>query len=131
MATVTSDTSPAALLDRFRGTVTMSGLTYPDRAAIDVADAEGGEWHLTTWWANYSPADPEVFGGKAVVSADLGEPPGTLTVGFSDGTTFVVTPVPDEEDDAIENWELFTPEGLVLTFGPRGRWQLSRASDPC
>jgi hypothetical protein len=96
-----------------------------------VTDAEGGLWRFATWEADYSPTDPEGLAGKTVVSADLDEPGGKLTIGFSDGTTFTVTPIPDEEDDAIENWELFTPEGLVLSYGPRGRWQLGKATDPC
>lgn len=127
MTPVTPDASAAALLNRFRGPVIDARLTYPERAAMDVEDATGGKWHLTTWWAEYSPTDPATLGGKTVVSADLGPPPGKLTVGFSDGTAFTVTPVPDEADDAIENWELFTPEGLVLIFGPRERWQVIEA----
>jgi hypothetical protein len=127
MATVNSDISPMALLDRFRGSVTDARVTYPERAAIDLTDAEGGEWHLTTWWADYDPPDPAACGGKTVVRADLGEPSGTLTLRFSDGSAFTITPARDERDDAIENWELFTPEGFVLAFGPRGRWQLLEA----
>lgn len=128
MATVTPDTSPAELLRRFRGAVADARLTYPERAAVDVEDDTGGKWHLTTWWAEYSPADPERLRGKTVVEADLGERPGQLTVGFSDGTAFTVTPVVDETKDAIQSWELFTPEGLVLSYGPFGRWSLGHAS---
>ena len=129
MTIVTSNTSAAALLTRFGGLVTKARVTYPERAALDVIDAEGGEWYLATWWAEFAPVDPEELGGKTVVSADLGEPPGKLTVGFSDGTTFTITPVADEEKDAIENWELFTPEGLVLSYGPKGRWSLAEAAE--
>ncbi len=128
---VKSDISPMAILGGFRGFVARARLTYPERAALDVTDVKGGEWHLTTWWSDYTPADPEVFDGKTVVSADLGDPEGKLTVGFSDGTDFTVTPVIDEGDDAIENWQLFTPDGRILTYGPKGRWQLGKASDPC
>jgi hypothetical protein len=131
MAFVTSGTSPAELMRRFRGRVTKAGLTYPERGRLQVTDAEGGLWRFATWEADYSPTDPEGLAGKTVVSADLDEPGGKLTIGFSDGTTFTVTPIPDEEDDAIENWELFTPEGLVLSYGPWGRWQLGKATDPC
>ncbi len=123
MSTVKSDTSPAALLGHLRGRVTNARLTYPERAAIDVLDDDGGEWHLTTWWADHTPGDPARFRGKTVVGADLGGSAGKLTIGFSDGTAFTITPVWDEEDDAIENWELFTPDGRVLICGPRGRWQ--------
>jgi hypothetical protein len=123
MATVKPDISPAALLGRFRGRVTHARVTYPERAAIDVVDGGGGEWHLTTWWADYSPADPAWCEGKTVVSARIDGPAENLTIGFSDGTSFTITPVWDGGDDAIENWELFAPDNLVLTCGPRGRWQ--------
>jgi hypothetical protein len=129
--TVKAGISPMAILGSFRGSVTRARLTYPERAALDVTDAKGGEWRLSTWWSDYSPADPEVLGNKTVVSATLSDPPGKLTVGFSDGTDFTITPVPDEGHDAIENWKLFTPDGLVLTYGPWGRWQLGNATDPC
>jgi hypothetical protein len=130
MPAVKPDTSPAALLSRFRGRVTKARLTYPERAAINLADDEGGNWYLATWGADFSPADPEVFSGKTVISAHLGERPGDLTIGFADGTSFTISPVWDEGDDAIEDWELFTPENLVLTYGPRGRWQLGSADIP-
>jgi hypothetical protein len=130
MATLKSDISPTALLDRFRGRVTKARLTYPERAAINLADDEGGHWYLATWWADYSPADPAVFNGKTVTSVDLAEGSAELVIGFSDGTSFRVTPVWDDGDDAIENWELFTPENLVLTYGPRGRWHLAGADAP-
>jgi hypothetical protein len=127
MSTVKPHTSPTALLSRFRGRVTKARLTFPERAAINLEDADGGSWYLATWWADYSPADPEVFNGNTVVSAELGEAPGRLTIGFSDGTSFTISPARDEGDDAIENWELFTPENSVLIFGPRERWQLVEA----
>jgi hypothetical protein len=130
MPIVTVDTSPAQLLGRFRGLVTDAGPTYPERARLKVTDGEGGLWRLGTWDGDYSPADPEALCGKIVVSAELDERSGVLTVGFSDETTFTVIPTSVEGDD-IENWELFTPEGLVLTYGPRGRWQLGSADDPC
>jgi hypothetical protein len=130
MATVKSDTSAAAVLARFRGRVTKARLTYPERAAINLTDDDGGDWYLATWWADYSPADPEVFNHKTVTSADLRGGPGELTVGFSDGSTFTIMPAEDEGADPIENWELFTPENLVLSYGPRGRWQLRGVDDP-
>jgi hypothetical protein len=130
MATMTSDASAAALLGRFRGRVTKARLTYPERAALDVTDHDGGHWYLATWDAEYLPGDPEVLHGKTVVGADLDEKSQVLTVDFSDGTAFSATPIAYDDED-VENWELFTPEGMVLTYGPRGRWRLGRAGDPC
>jgi hypothetical protein len=131
MAVVIPDTSPGDLLRRVRGSITDASLTYPERMRLEIADAAGGVWRLITWYAEYSPTDPDKLDGKTVVDIELDPRTDVLTVGFSDETCFTVTPVPDEEDDAIENWELFTPEDVVLAYGPRGRWQLCRATDPC
>jgi hypothetical protein len=129
MAIVTSDTSAAALLGRFRGQVTKARLTYPERAAFDVTDANGGNWYLATWDADYLPADPKILLGKTVVGANLDEESEVLTIDFSDETVFTATPIVHEDED-VENWGLFTPEGLVLIYGPRGRWRLAKGSDP-
>jgi hypothetical protein len=67
--------------------------------------------------------------GKTVVHADFDSESGALTVHFTDETYFTLTPNQEDDDDAIEDWELFTPVGLVLTYGPKGRWQLS-ANEP-
>jgi hypothetical protein len=130
MSIVIPDTSPAGLLARIRGPVRDARLTYPERARFEVMDAHGGLWLLATWEAEYSTADPEELNDKTVVRADLDDRSRVLTIGFSDGTSFKVTPIPDDDEDAIENWELFTPEGHVLRYGPWGRWHLSKATDP-
>jgi hypothetical protein len=66
--------------------------------------------------------------GKTVVDASLEDRSGILTVSFSGGTHLTATPTSAEDDDA-ESWELFTPEGLVLIYGPKGQWQLARGRD--
>jgi hypothetical protein len=130
MTILTSNTSPAAVLGRFRGRVTKARITYPERAAFDVTDADGGEWYLATWDAAFVPEDPKELDGKTVVGADLDESSQVLTVNFSDGALFTATPIVYEDED-VENWELFTPEGLTLRYGPRGRWELGSTTDPC
>jgi hypothetical protein len=130
MSIVIPETSPADLLARVRGSVKDARLTYPERVRFEVMDAHGGLWLLATWEAEYSPADPEELNGKTVVSAHLDDRSLVLTIGFSDGTSFTVTPIPDDDEGAIENWELFTPEGQVLRYGPWGRWHLGNATDP-
>ncbi len=131
MPIVIPDISPADLLARFRGPVLDARLTYPERVHFEVKDVHGGEWCLATWDADYLPSDPEVLHGKTVVSADLEDRSGTLSIGFSDGSAFRVIPDPYEPGDELEHWELFTPEGLVLHYGPGSRWRLARGSDPC
>ncbi|MBS1894470.1 MAG: hypothetical protein JST59_24480 [Actinobacteria bacterium] len=130
MAIVSSDTSPAQLLARFRGPVTDTYPLYPERIGIEVRDTQGETWRLVTCDAEYSPSDPETLVGKTVESTALHED-GKLVVGFSDGTDFTATPVPDEEEDDIENWSLFMPERRVLVFGPHGRSRVVSATDPC
>src|ERR1700744_5149657 len=128
---MTPDTSPADLLARLRGPVRDARLTYPERAHFEVTDVSGGRWLLATWDADYLPADPSELCGKTVAGASLYKESGPLVFRFSDGTSFPVTPDSDEGDpEAILNWELFTPEGLVLTYGPWGRWHLGDATDP-
>jgi hypothetical protein len=126
MSTLSPDTSPAMLLGRVRGPVTAACLAYPERMHLELTDADGGLWRLATWDAVYSPSDPEVLIGKTVVDASLADRSGVLTVSFSGGTHFTATPTSAEDDDG-ESWELFTPEGLVLIYGPKGQWRLARA----
>jgi hypothetical protein len=128
MALVTPEISPADVLAGVRGLVTEARLTYPQRAHLPIIDARGGRWFLATWEASYLPADPEELNGKTAVSGELDHRSGVLTIGFSDGTAFTVTPIPDDDADAIENWELFTPDGMLLTYGPRGRWRYREAT---
>jgi hypothetical protein len=130
MAVVTPDLSPRDLLSCVRGAVAQARLTYPERVHLQVLDADGGLWLLATWEADYWPADPADLTGKIVVGTSLDETSGALTVGFSDGTRFTVDPIPDDDDDAIENWQLFTPDGFVLNYGPGEHWVLKRATDP-
>lgn len=130
MAIVISDTSPAGLLKRYHGRVTVAARAYPDAIHLDLIDDEGGLWGLGTWDATYAPSDLTDLLGKTVRSADLDGRTGVLRLRFEDETSFEVTPA-TPVDDEIENWELFTPDGLVLTYGPKGRWQLGNASDPC
>jgi hypothetical protein len=132
MATVIPDLSPGELLSRFRGRVTEAHPAYPETIQIQVTDAKGGDWWFVTWDADYSPSDPDVVVGKTVVGADFDEPSGRLTIVFMDGTHFEAEPVPqdDEVPDDPEYWQLFTPEGLVLNWGPCRRWRIKRATDP-
>lgn len=133
MAVVIPDITPAELLRRFRGVVTSSRPAYPDVLHIDVMDAEGAVWWFGTFEATYSPSDPEVFLGKTVTDAELDVPSGRLTIGFSDHSELTVTPIalpPDEVDEDIESWNLFTPEGLVLNYGPGEHWVVEALPRP-
>jgi hypothetical protein len=41
-----------------------------------------------------------------------------------------VKPAAQEANDDPPNWELITPGGVVLEFGPGVRWQISSATAP-
>jgi hypothetical protein len=129
MSIVSLDTSPAGLLARFRGRVTNALVTYPERMILEVVDAAGAAWRISTWEAEYSPEDPDVLNGKTVAGAELDGETSVLTISFVDGSCSVVTPIHDNAVDAIENWQLFTPHGAVLSYGPRGRWDLTSADE--
>jgi hypothetical protein len=129
MASVIPDLSPADLLARFRGTIIDAAPGYPEVIHLALKDATGGEWSFSTCYAEYSPSDPEFFFGKTVLDVDF-ERSGELTMQFSDGSEFRVLPEPEEPDDELPTWRLFTPDGLVLRFRPRGHWDLVLSSDP-
>jgi hypothetical protein len=123
MASVIPDLSPSDLVDRFRGTISHAAPGYPEVIHLRVKDADGNEWGFSTWYAEFSPTDPELLLGKRIVEVDF-ERSGKLTMRFSDGSAFNVRPEPEEPDDELETWTLLTPNGLVLRFRPRGLWDL-------
>lgn len=132
MVTVIPDLSPGDLLDRFRGTITGAAPGYPEVIHLDLRDAAGGDWSFSTFNAEYSPSDPDFFPGKTIVSVDL-EASAKLTIGFSDGSNFKVSPGPPEPDDPGDDlavWHLLTPDGLVLSYMPDSQWELGLGSDP-
>jgi hypothetical protein len=133
MAVVNSDTSPAEFLQRFRGRVVVSRPAYPEVLQLHIRDVDGGLWRFATFEANYFPTEPELFLGKTVVTTELDPASAKLTIGFSDHTSLLVVPfalAPDEIDVDYESWQLFTPSGLVLDYGPGEHWLLGSASDP-
>jgi hypothetical protein len=94
-----------------------------------VKDDGGGIWGFSTCYSEYTPSDPDFFAGKTIGAVTLRRS-GELTMHLTDGTKFKVIPEPEEPDDELPTWRLFTPDGLVLRFRPRGHWDLVRASDP-
>jgi hypothetical protein len=132
MAVVVPNTSPADLLRRFRGTIFDAAPGYPDVILFQARDAEGDDWWFSTFYAEFSPKEPALLLGKSIIDTGL-ESSGRLTISFSDGSRFVVDPIPlqpGEPDDDLENWHLFTPDELVLTYGPEGRWEIKPCGYP-
>jgi hypothetical protein len=122
MSIVIRDTSPAELLSQLRGNVTDARVTSSGRLRLTVTDSISNRWHLLSWEASCSASDGEELEGRSIIGAEL-DAEGLLAVRFLDGGYFTLTPNRDE-DQVLEDWELLTPRGMVLTFGPQSQWQL-------
>jgi hypothetical protein len=124
------EASLASLLHMMRGEIVDAGPAYPDVLHVEVRDRDGDSWHLGTLDAQWSPSKPTELVGRAIEDVDLDEETGRLRCKLSDGTVLDVRPTAREADDDPPNWELITPGGVVLEFGPGVRWQISGADGP-
>jgi hypothetical protein len=120
--------SPSNILRSMRGGIVGARLAYPDVLHIDVQDSSGGLWRLATQDAEWSPSDPDKLVGKSIEGAEIDESTGELRCKLSDGSSLDVKPAAQEARDDPPNWELITPAGMVLEFGPGVRWQISSAT---
>ena len=127
MATIAAlDASPLNLLRAMRGLITDARVAYPDVLHIEIRDPIGQVWRLATQDADWSPADPGELRGRSIEDAVIDEG-GELRLRLSDDSRLDVVPTPREAEDDPPSWELITPDGLVLEFGPDVRWQISQA----
>jgi hypothetical protein len=132
MATVVAlDASPANVLRSMRGPIVDAKKAYPDVLHIEIRDSAGELWRLATQDAEWSPADLPELVGQAIEDAEIDENSGELRCRLSNGTVLDVRPGGSHEaDDDPPNWELITPGGVLLEFGPGVRWQISGADAP-
>lgn len=127
MATIDDlDVYPSALLDGMRGAIVHAGLAYPEILHLEVRDGNGAVWRFATQDVDWFPEDLEALHGRSVEGAVIGST-GELTFSLSGGSTLRVVPGQMEAHDDPPNWELLTPHGLSLEFGPGLRWQVSSA----
>lgn len=124
------DASPANLLRSLRGPIVSARIAYPDVLHIEIRDAQGGLWRLATQDAQWSPSNPAQLSERSIEAADLDEQSGELRCRLSDGSVLDIKPAPVEKEDDPPHWELITPTGIVLEFGPGVRWQISSAEAP-
>jgi len=110
-----------------RGQIVDARVAYPEVLHVEVKDPSGELWHLATQGAEWSPADPAVLVGRSVDDADIDAETGELRCKLSDGSLLDVKPVAREAEDDPPSWELITPGGVVLEFGPGVRWQIGSA----
>ena len=131
MATVVAlDASPASVLRSLRGPIVAARHAYPDVLHLEVRDPRGDVWRFATQDAEWSPSDPAELVERSIEDAGIDEQSGELRLRFSDGSSLRVEPAPSESDGDPPNWKLITPDGLVLEFGPAGRWHIDRADQP-
>jgi hypothetical protein len=128
MSTVISDTSPIELLASVGGTVTYARVTSSRRLELTIADPAGGSWRLISWEATCSPSDVGGLKGTSIAEVRLDSGSGVLTIGLSDGKALSLNPNREVDDESIEDWELFTPDGLVLAYGPKDRCHLGKSN---
>ena len=128
MATVVAlDVSPIGLLRSLRGQIVGARIAHPEVLHIEVHDARGDLWRLATQDASWSPSDPTQLIGRCIDDAQIDEGSGDLRLWLSDGSKLDIMPTPVDAEDDPPNWELISPTGIVLEFGPGVRWQFSSA----
>lgn len=124
---VALDASPLNVVRAMRGEIVAARIAHPDVLHLEVEDAAGGLWRLATQDAEWRPADPVLLLGRTVVDARIDEESGGLHCDLSDGSALDVRPARGEAGDDPPSWELITPAGVALEFGPGVRWQIGSA----
>lgn len=113
-----------------RGEIVGARLAYPHVLHVDIRDSSGELWRLATQDAEWSPSDPAELVGNSIEDAEIDEDTGELRCKLSNSSSLDVRPAAKEASDDPPNWELITPGGMVLEFGPGVRWQISSATAP-
>lgn len=128
MASVVAlDASPVDVLRSMRGSVVAALLSYPDVLHVEIRDSADRNWRLATQDAQWWPSDPSELLDSSIDDAEIDAGTGELRLRRSDRSALVVIPGRREAGDDPPNWELITPDGLTLEFGPGLRWQISSA----
>jgi hypothetical protein len=131
MATVVAlDASPTTVLRLMRGQIVDARIAYPDFLHVEVRDTNGELWRLATQDAEWSPSDPAQLVGRSIEDAKIEETSGELRCRLSDGSVLDIKPAAAKAEDDPPYWELISPDGVVLEFGPGVRWQISSADAP-
>lgn len=130
MTVVALDASPANVLRSMRGPIVDARIAYQDVLHVDVRDSHGDLLRLATQDAEWSPSDPGQLVGRSIDDVAIDGETGELRCMLSDGSVLNVRPAAVEAEDDPPNWELVSPAGIVLEFGPGLRWQTSSADVP-
>lgn len=130
MATVIAqEASLSSLLGSMRGEIVDARLGYPGVLHLEIRDCDRDLWRFVTQDADWSPGEPADLVGQDMEKAEVGDK-GELRCQLSGGSVLVVAPPNRKSDDDPPHWELITPGGVILEFGPGARWQISNADVP-
>jgi hypothetical protein len=121
------DASPRSVLRALRGPIVDARIAYPEVLHVELRDPHKGLWRLATQDADWSPSDPSRLVGRSIADAEIDERSGELRCTLSDGSVFQVKPPAHAEENCSPYWELISPSGVLLEFGPGPRWQISNA----
>ncbi len=118
------------LFTSITGSIESVRATYPDSLSLDIRDRYGNTWQLSILDSRWSPLDTNSLEGKQVQGAVLAERTGQLDLELSDGTVFRISPNPIESADDPPNWDLITPNGWAVEYGPGPTVRVQRADAP-
>lgn len=121
------DASPKSVLRAMRGAIVDARIAYPDVLHLEIRDKGGGVWRLATQDADWSPDNPEALVGESVEDAVVDFETGGLRCRLSGGEVFEVKPAGQTAAGDPPSWEVITPDGLLLEFGPGVRWRIGDA----
>ena len=127
---VAEKASLESLLRSLRGEIVDARPAYPEILHVEVRDSDGDLWRLATQDADWSPVDHSVLIGETIEGSEIDEKTGELRCHLASGAVFAVQPAEQEAPDDPCNWELITPGGVALEYGPGSRWQISDANTP-
>lgn len=113
-----------------RGSIVRARIAYPDVLHVEVRDSHGDVWRLASQDAEWSPSDPAKIVGLSIEDAEINEESGDLRCRLSDGSMLDIKPAAADAEGDRPAWELISPSGVVLEFGPGVRWQVSAAGAP-
>jgi hypothetical protein len=113
-----------------RGSIVEARIAYPDVLHVEVRDSRGDLWRLATQDAEWSPSDPGQLVGRSIDDVAINGETGELRCMLSDGSVLDIRPAVIDADDDPPTWELVSPSGILLEFGPGLRWQISSADVP-
>jgi hypothetical protein len=127
---VAEKASLESLLRSLRGEIVDARPAYPEILHVEIRDSDGDLWRLATQDADWSPVEHSVLVGQTIERSEIDEKTGELRCHLASGAVFAVQPAEQEAPDDPCNWELITPGGVALEYGPGSRWQISDANAP-